>query len=104
MADIIHSTDAPEAERREHPTDVIGQALDKLDGLLNLLTNDFEPELESLKFVSGDSAIWQTILVCSDLVRQIDAAHDRLNNEYEVPMRSKAEKAALDAQARPRAA
>ena len=89
MADSLNTRILVKSQEREHPTDEIGLAIDELDAILNLISNNFEDDEK--EFRSPSLKIYRSILACSNLAESIRMSLNRLNKDYEVPFRSKAE-------------
>ena len=86
MADSPNTTTAPEiaAERAEHPVDSMSDSLRKLEGLLNVIKNDFEEgarEPGGMKqgyFRTPSHALFESINACFDLAKNARKQFDRL--------------------------
>ncbi len=87
MADSLNTTVAPKAETDEKPIDVMGLALDKLNAILILLSNDYDGSAENGEFSSPTHTIYQSVAACSALVDEAQKALRRMFNKHEAPFR-----------------
>ena len=76
--------------RDDRPTDRMGIMLDQQIAIFRLISINFEGSDEG-RFASGPHVIYQAASVCCDLAEAIDAELSRLNADWDVPLRSKAE-------------
>lgn len=89
MAESLNTLILLKSQQLEHPTDEIGLAIDELDAILNLISNNYEEDEN--QFRSPSLKIYLSILACSKLAQSMRMNLNKLNNEYEVPFKSKAE-------------
>ena len=94
MATFPDSTSLPETEVDVHPTDAIGVALARANGMLTALIACYDQRPDGV-FNIPQVAVYYTLFSIEELTKDAEAELDRLNDKYDVPFHPKAAAAAV---------
>jgi hypothetical protein len=91
MADSLNNTSTSRLESRGHPTDEMYLSLSRAQGVMHLLECNFEGTKENGAFRLPDWLLYHSIFAASRLVDEAFENLERLQNDRDVGVHTKAE-------------